>query len=67
MIASNLAIGLASLPDTHVTLIDADLRKPGLHKMFGVSLDKGLSEYLEQKTDISDIYYDTFVPRLFSR
>jgi protein-tyrosine kinase len=65
VIASNLAIGLASLPDTHVTLIDADLRKPRLHKMLGVSVDKGLSEYLEQKANISRIYYDTPVPRLF--
>jgi capsular exopolysaccharide synthesis family protein len=65
MIASNLAIGLASLPDTHVTLIDADLRKPGLHKMLGVSINKGLNEYLEQKADMSEIYYDTPVPRLF--
>jgi protein-tyrosine kinase len=65
MIASNLAIGLAGLPDTHITLIDADLRKPGLHKMLGVSVDKGLSEYLEQRADISEIYYDTPVPRLF--
>ena len=65
IIASNLAIGLASLPDTHVTLIDADLRKPGLHKMLGVSVNKGLGEYLEQRADISEIYYDTPVPRLF--
>jgi capsular exopolysaccharide synthesis family protein len=65
MIASNLAISLASLPDTHVTLIDADLRKPGVHKMLGVSVNKGLAEYLEQKANISEIYYDTPIPRLF--
>jgi protein-tyrosine kinase len=65
VIASNVGIGLARLPDTNVTLIDADLRKPRLHKMLGISVDKGLSEYLEGRADISEIYYDTPVPRLF--
>lgn len=65
MAAANLAVALARLPNTHVTLIDADLRKPDLHKMLGVSVDKGLSEYLEGRADISEIYYDTTIPRLF--
>jgi capsular exopolysaccharide synthesis family protein len=65
MATANLAIGLASLPDTFVTLIDADLRKPELHKMLGISVDKGLSDYLEERADISEIYYDTPIPRLF--
>ena len=65
MVASNLAIGLASIPNTHVTLIDTDLRKPGLHKMLGVTVTKGLRDYLEQRANISEIYYHTPVPRLF--
>ena len=65
MVASNLAIGLASIPNTHVTLIDADLRKPGLHKMLGVTVTKGLRDYLEQRANISEIYYHTPVPQLF--
>lgn len=62
---ANLAIGLARLPDTHVSLIDADLRKPRLHQTLDISVDKGLSEYLEGRANISEIYYDTPVPRLF--
>jgi protein-tyrosine kinase len=65
MATANLAIGLARLPDTHVTLIDADLRKPELHKVLGASVDKGLNEYLEDGADFSEIYYDTSIPRLF--
>jgi capsular exopolysaccharide synthesis family protein len=67
MATANLAIGLASLPGTTVTLIDADLKKPELHKMLGISVDKGLSEYLEEEegADFSEIYYDTPIPRLF--
>ena len=41
-----------------------NLKKPELHKMVGVSVDKGLSEYLEQKANISEIYYNTSIPRL---
>jgi protein-tyrosine kinase len=64
MATTNLAIGLASLPGTNVTLIDADLKKPMLHKMLGISVDKGLSEYLKEGADFSEIYYDTPFPRL---
>jgi capsular exopolysaccharide synthesis family protein len=62
---ANLAIGLARLPDTHVTLIDGDLRKPDLHKLLSINVDKGLGEYLQEKADISEIYYSTPVSRLF--
>lgn len=65
MATANLAIGLASLPDTTVTLIDADLKKPMLHKMLGISVDKGLSEYLKDGAHFSEIYYATPFPRLF--
>jgi receptor protein-tyrosine kinase/non-specific protein-tyrosine kinase len=65
MAAANVAIGLAKLPDAHVTIIDADLRKPGLHKVLDISVNKCLSEYLEGKASISEIYYDTPIPRLF--
>jgi protein-tyrosine kinase len=65
MATANLAIGLASLPGTTVTLIDADLKKPMLHKMLGISVDKGLSEYLKDGAGFSEIYYATPFPRLF--
>lgn len=36
-----------------ILLIDANLRDPSLHKFFPFSNDKGLSDYLNQTTDLS--------------
>ena len=65
MVAANVGIGLARLPNTNVTLIDADFRKPDLHKILGISIDKGLREYMEDGADISEIYYHTSIPHFF--
>lgn len=43
----NLALTLSGSYDRRVLVIDADLRWPSLHKMFGVSNDVGLSEALQ--------------------
>ncbi len=43
--AANLAVALAS-SDRKVLLIDADLRKPDQHRLFGTTLDGGLSELI---------------------
>ena len=43
--AMNLAIVLAQA-GRRVLLVDADLRRPRLHRVFGVSADTGLSSYL---------------------
>lgn len=43
--AANLAVALASSGKS-VALVDGDLRKPTLHKMFGVQTSKGVSTYI---------------------
>jgi capsular exopolysaccharide synthesis family protein len=43
--AANLAVALAG-SDRHVLLIDADLRKPDQHRLFGTTLEGGLSELI---------------------
>jgi len=45
-VAANLASVLALQPGCRVLLIDADLRSPRLHTMFGTSSTPGFSEYL---------------------
>lgn len=65
-ISTNLAAGLAQLPQTHAILIDADLRKTPIHEMLGVTVDKGLMEYLEDRADVSEICYQTLIPRLLT-
>ena len=50
-VASNLAIALAQLGRS-VLLIDADLRRPSLHKVFHLANAVGLSNYLMEELEI---------------
>jgi capsular exopolysaccharide synthesis family protein len=50
-VAANLAQVMALQPDCRVLLIDADLRNPRLHSLFGTFAAPGFSEYLLQETD----------------
>src|SRR5262249_22811052 len=53
--AINTGISLAQLGSS-VLIIDADLRKPGTHKVFGIPHDKGLSTYLSgENVPLEDI------------
>jgi capsular exopolysaccharide synthesis family protein len=44
--AVNLGITLADLPNTRVCVVDGDLRKPTLHRLFSVREDPGVAEHL---------------------
>jgi len=50
-VAANLAQVMALQPKCRVLLIDADLRNPRLHFLFGTFAVPGFSEYLSQETD----------------
>jgi capsular exopolysaccharide synthesis family protein len=50
-VAANLAQVLALQAGCRVLLIDADLRGPRLHSVFGTSCSPGFSEYLLNETD----------------
>ena len=45
-VASNLALTIAQNIDKHVLLIDCDMRRPTIHKIFGYENLPGLSNYL---------------------
>ncbi len=53
--AINLAISLAQEVTCTVLLVDADLRHPGVHSYFGLSPDKGLSNYLTGDVPLPDL------------
>lgn len=53
--AVNLAISLAKEVDTTVLLVDADLRKPHLHRFFGIANEPGLSDHLMSNVPIEEI------------
>lgn len=53
-IASNLAQAF-SQAEENVLLIDADLRRPSIHKVFGLREQEGVSDVLVNKTDIESV------------
>jgi capsular exopolysaccharide synthesis family protein len=61
---ANLAITLARAK-SRVLLVDADLRRGTLHKLFGVTNNSGLHEVLLQETDPAAAVVATAVPNLF--
>lgn len=62
-VSANLAITYAK-QGKNVVLIDADLRKPTIHKSFGVSNRTGLSSILSQNSSIEDAIKYTSIPGL---
>lgn len=61
--AINLAITLAHL-EKRVLLVDADLRKPRVHSIFGMTNIQGLSSYLTADQDIEKIIRASGMPNL---
>jgi len=61
--AANLATALAFAGRT-VILLDADLRSPRVHTVFGVTDGPGLADVLADRAGVSDVLRDTPVPRL---
>lgn len=52
--AANLAIAIAQM-DQRVLLVDADMRKPQVHRVFGVEREPGLTDYLIRREAFDDI------------
>jgi protein-tyrosine kinase len=63
-VSANLAVSIASGIDEHVLLVDCDLRRPDLHKMFGLSARDGLHEHLAGKRRLSDLLITTKINKL---
>jgi tyrosine-protein kinase len=61
--AANLAIALAQA-GKRVILLDADLRKPRLHKEFGIDNSAGFTTMLLDSNLASDAFHRTRVPNL---
>lgn len=53
-VAANLAVTIAQ-GGKHVLLVDADLRRPRIHKLFGLSNRIGLSDIFRNSAPMSDI------------
>ena len=64
MTAVNLAASLAGEFDHTVLLVDADLRRPTVHKYLGLGPRKGLSDCLREGLDIGDVLVRTDIGKL---
>jgi receptor protein-tyrosine kinase len=63
--AINLAMSIAMEKNKRVLLIDADVNKPSHHKIFGVEMKFGLTDYLSGKIDdMSRVMCRTNIPSL---
>src|SRR4029078_5451396 len=63
VVACNLAAGLA-LNGRRVLLVDANFRRPELHKIFGLPNDAGFSAALQAPEQFSQAVCQTQVPNL---
>ena len=52
--AINLAITIAADPERTALLVDLDLRKPSIHRRFGIEPDAGIDDCLRGSRPLSD-------------
>lgn len=53
-VSANLAVSIAENIDTHILLMDCDLRIPNVHHYFGLENGCGLSEYLSGDMELAE-------------
>lgn len=58
-VSSNLAQAIAQNIDKHVLLIDCDMRRPTIHKIFGYDQVPGLSNYLTGESTLPELLIRT--------
>jgi protein-tyrosine kinase len=63
-VTANLAATLALSIDEYVLAVDADLRRPSLHRMFGYAKAQGLHEYLVGSHPIEELILKSGINKL---
>ncbi len=64
--AVNLACSLAEETGRRVVVIDADMRKPAVHKLLGIDNQRGLADYLSGGTMIEMVLQRSRLPNLWA-
>ena len=63
-VACNLALSIAQSVDPYALLIDADVRRSSIHKMFGLAPPKGLTDYLHGRAQLPECLLKTTISKL---
>ncbi len=63
-VSSSLAVTSALYRETKTLLIDCDLRRPRIHKLFSLPLENGLADFLGNRAELDSILKDTAFPGL---
>jgi polysaccharide biosynthesis transport protein len=62
--AANLAVSMAQV-GKRIVLVDADLRRPSIHKLFAMDNERGLSDlFTEENLTVEDVMQPTAIPSL---
>lgn len=64
LIAANLAVSIAMEGNQSVLLVDMDLRKPSIHKYFGLDPEYGMQDLLEGSARVEDTLINPGIERL---
>jgi capsular exopolysaccharide synthesis family protein len=64
LLAANLALTLSRSYMRQVLLIDADLRRPNMHRLFGIPLQEGVRTALDAMNDGTPVSVQEVAPRL---
>jgi capsular exopolysaccharide synthesis family protein len=62
--AANLAISIALELNRTALLVDVNFKNPNIHKLFGLQVENGLSDYLLHDTPINQILINPGIERL---
>jgi exopolysaccharide/PEP-CTERM locus tyrosine autokinase len=62
--AANLALSIATERDKTVMLIDGDVAKPSISKLFGIERKKGLIDLVEGEASFKEVLLHTDIPNL---
>ncbi len=63
-VCANLGVVLAQGMDHYCLMVDCDLRKPALHRLFGLPLHQGLVNYLRDGDDLTSMIMSAGVETL---
>jgi len=66
-VSANIGVAIAQGVDQHALLVDCDLRRPSLAKLFGISIsgNRGLADYLmDDKCQLQDLLLKTAIDKL---